>query len=44
MLIVGVKSGEIYTFKQKDAIVYPNAGPNVLKKYEKLINAGVFDF
>lgn len=33
--IVGVKSGEIYIFKQKLARAYPPAGPRSLRKYEK---------
>ena len=43
-IIVGVKLGEIYIFKQIDDIVYPIAGPSIRKQNVKLINAGVFDF
>lgn len=33
--IVGVKDGDMYNFKHIEAIVYPNAGPSIRKKYAK---------
>lgn len=42
--IVGVRSGEMLNLRQNDASAYPPAGPNSRKKYDKLTNAGVFDF
>lgn len=37
LVIVGVKVGETYSFKQKEASPKPIAGPSILREYEKPI-------